>query len=373
VPHYIEWLLRKVSMPEDHGRMMLKASQRLTKLTAREWITWTVVLSQAVMRQIPKPKQIQKTVTKQSRHMRSFTLMCRLSISISSCLMFRSSPCPSVSLSSVQRWCRVLSAWDSFVEGVRLLLSYSITIDNVNRAHKLFRAYCIGVEAIWGADFMKPNHHHLMHIKQCVLDYGPPHVFWVFAFERSNGLLSSYHSSMRTVELEMMKRFIQQQMVLNQDEASLSTLALEHAQLIPSMMTVMRTDHESAQMYASNEPLPLVLQSAYNKSWYNGNSDVYPYPSLPPLNPLQLQQHASVEAAAVQPPTSAPAPDVPSWLARWKLYTAATPPPLSNRLSPPCINCTKLVNDISLLRSEDKEAAVAFMPSSAIMWRELRQ
>jgi hypothetical protein len=60
---YIEWLLHKVSMPKDHGRMMLKASQRLTKLTAKEWITWTVVLSQAVMRQIPMPHGVEKEVT----------------------------------------------------------------------------------------------------------------------------------------------------------------------------------------------------------------------------------------------------------------------------------------------------------------------
>lgn len=59
---YIEWLLHKVSMPEDYGRMMLKASQRLTKLTAKEWITWTVVLSQPVMRQIPRPDEVDQTV-----------------------------------------------------------------------------------------------------------------------------------------------------------------------------------------------------------------------------------------------------------------------------------------------------------------------
>jgi hypothetical protein len=55
VPAYIEWMVRKVSMPDDYGRMMLKAQQRLAKLTAREWITWTVVLSQPVIRQLPVP------------------------------------------------------------------------------------------------------------------------------------------------------------------------------------------------------------------------------------------------------------------------------------------------------------------------------
>jgi hypothetical protein len=76
VSGYIEWLLHKVSMPEEYGRMMLKASQRLTKLTAKEWITWTLVLSQPVMRQIPKPEGVQKKVRRRGTCTCALDLAC---------------------------------------------------------------------------------------------------------------------------------------------------------------------------------------------------------------------------------------------------------------------------------------------------------
>jgi hypothetical protein len=251
------------------------------------------------------------------------------------------------------------------VEGVRLLMSYSVTIHMVNNAHNKFRDYCVGVEAVWGGRFIKPNHHHLMHLKKCVLDYGPPHVFWVFAFERSNGQLAAYHSSMRTVELEMMKRFVQQQMMLNQDHSSLSTLSLEHAEQLPALICQSRSHQQSMQLYASDAPLPLILQSSYNKSWYKTRRDAYPYPKLHEPDTL-LQEHEQQPHGQQQQPQS-------SWLMRWRLYSLSTPEPMSGRVSPPCLHCAQLSDSISLLRSEDKEAAVAFMPSTPKMWREFRQ
>jgi hypothetical protein len=270
----------------------------------------------------------------------------------------------------------LILAWDSFVEGVRLLLSYSVTLHNVNISHERFREYCIGVEEIWGGQFMKPNHHHLMHMKQCVLDYGPPHVFWVFAFERSNGQLANYTSSLRTVELEMTKRFVQQQMVLNQDPASLSTLALEHASLLPALIGNSRADHHSMQLYPSDEPLPLVLQSAYNRSWYKEQTnDTYPYSRIGQPDTLAAERHAGPpEPALVQQQPQQPTASLSRWLSRWRMYSASTAAPMSGQVTAPCIQCAKLVDSISMLRSEDnKEAAVAFMPSSPRMWREFRQ
>lgn len=226
---------------------------------------------------------------------------------------------------------------------------------------------------------MKPNHHHLMHLHQCILDYGPPHVFWVFAFERSNGQLASYHSSMRTVELEMMKRFVQQQMIMNQDQSSLSTIALEHAHHLPAIVCHSREQHQSMQLYPCDAPLPAILQSAYNKTWYTAQHDHYPYPqlhepdTLPQEHEHEPHVHAHVPPHQQQPQQQRHPQSAASWLFRWRLYSTSTPEPMSGRVSAPCLHCAKLSDSISLLRSEDKEAAVAFMPSTPRMWREFRQ
>jgi hypothetical protein len=265
------------------------------------------------------------------------------------------------------------------VEGVRLLLTYSVTVGNVCRAHDAFRQYCVGVEEVWGGSFMKPNHHHLMHLKQCVLDYGPPHVFWVFAFERSNGLLANFHSSNRTVELEMMKRFMQQQTVLNQDHLSVTTVALENPHLLPSILS--SHNIQSMQLYRQDTPLPIILQSAYNQSWFKAeHGDHYPYPATDARDTLatepQLHQHLHQYHPTdrlLPPPRDAAAAAARARASVGHSYAAAAAPPMSLQVNSPCTNCAKLVDNISMLRTEDKETAVAFMPSSPRLWREFRQ
>ena len=46
------------------------------------------------------------------------------------------------------------------------------------------------------------------HIKDCVIEYGPPHTFWAFAFESYNGILGEQPNNNRSVELQLAKRFV---------------------------------------------------------------------------------------------------------------------------------------------------------------------
>jgi hypothetical protein len=70
-------------MPQDYGRMMLKAQQRLSKLTSREWMTWTVVLSQAIMRQLPPPKQaLPPPVSQLAQRLTVLHVMCTCGASV---------------------------------------------------------------------------------------------------------------------------------------------------------------------------------------------------------------------------------------------------------------------------------------------------
>jgi hypothetical protein len=233
------------------------------------------------------------------------------------------------------------------------MMSYSVTLGNLDRAHESFRNYCIGVEAVWGGSFIKPNHHHLMHVKQCVKDYGPAHVFWVFAFERNNGLLANFHTSYRTIELEMMKRFIQQQMILNQDHSAIATIAIENSTQLQRQATT--NTIMSMQSY-TNRSLPLILQSEYNISWYQPNEDdPYPYPT----------RGSGMEGSPSEP--------VPSGENGAATLIWDTPPPFSLQVIPPCHSCAQLLDDISMIKTEDRAAAVSFMPSTPTLWREFKQ
>ena len=57
-------------------------------------------------------------------------------------------------------------------------------------------------------------HLHL-HLKESFLHFGPPHAFWCFAFERFNGVLGSYYTNNRAIELQLMRRFCREQTVQN--------------------------------------------------------------------------------------------------------------------------------------------------------------
>ena len=51
----------------------------------------------------------------------------------------------------------------------------------------------------------------ICHLKECVLDYGPLHEFWLFPFERFNGSLGHLPNNNKSIEIQLMKRFTNDQ------------------------------------------------------------------------------------------------------------------------------------------------------------------
>ena len=45
------------------------------------------------------------------------------------------------------------------------------------------------------------------HLVSCIKDFGPFHSFWLFPFERYNGVLGSQPNNNRSIELQLMRRF----------------------------------------------------------------------------------------------------------------------------------------------------------------------
>ena len=46
------------------------------------------------------------------------------------------------------------------------------------------------------------------HLVDCIRDYGPLSSFWLFPFERYNGLLGQTHANNRSIEVQIMRRFL---------------------------------------------------------------------------------------------------------------------------------------------------------------------
>ena len=64
----------------------------------------------------------------------------------------------------------------------------------------------------------------MLHFPDIIKDFGPPHSFWCFSFERMNGVLSGIPSSNRYIELEYFTKFLQDS---NISFVTLSTVQVE--------------------------------------------------------------------------------------------------------------------------------------------------
>ena len=63
-------------------------------------------------------------------------------------------------------------------------------------------------EQIYGKQHCTINIHLHGHLRDCIMDFGPVYSFWLFSFERLNGVLGSYHTNYHDILLQIMRRFL---------------------------------------------------------------------------------------------------------------------------------------------------------------------
>ena len=85
-----------------------------------------------------------------------------------------------------------------------------LKIHGAMEGHKLLLQFCKQFQRLYGKDKVTPNMHMHMHILNCILDYGPVYAFWLFSFERYNGILGSYRTNNRSIEVQLMRHFVQE-------------------------------------------------------------------------------------------------------------------------------------------------------------------
>lgn len=105
------------------------------------------------------------------------------------------------------------SLWVLFVQACSLLCSYAISNESLCLADRLIHQYCSSFEQEFGKENCYPNLHLHCHLKQCILDYGPSTSFWLFAFERMNGCLGSFHTNNQAVEVQLFRKFLSKQKI----------------------------------------------------------------------------------------------------------------------------------------------------------------
>uniref|UniRef100_A0A1X7VJP8 Uncharacterized protein n=1 Tax=Amphimedon queenslandica TaxID=400682 RepID=A0A1X7VJP8_AMPQE len=59
-----------------------------------------------------------------------------------------------------------------------------------------------------GKHVVTPNFHLHHHTSTCIIDYGPVYCFWLFRFEHFNGMLGTYHTNQKSIEVSLMRKFL---------------------------------------------------------------------------------------------------------------------------------------------------------------------
>ena len=101
-----------------------------------------------------------------------------------------------------------LECWRLFVQMCFLFCTPLITLNDVAEAGAIAAKFGETFEALYGKHRVTPNMHFHTHIKECILDYGPVYGFWLYSFERYNGLLGSYHTNQKSIEIQVMRKFL---------------------------------------------------------------------------------------------------------------------------------------------------------------------
>ena len=98
--------------------------------------------------------------------------------------------------------------WRHFVLACRLLCKQSLSENEICLADALLMHFCKRVEHLYSKHSITPNMHMHAHLQEEILDFGPIHEFWLFYYERYNGILSSQPTNNRNIEPQLMSRFL---------------------------------------------------------------------------------------------------------------------------------------------------------------------
>jgi hypothetical protein len=81
-----------------------------------------------------------------------------------------------------------------------LLGTWVVSLDSVQRGQKFLRRFCEGLLCL--GVHLHPNHHWAMHYEPIFRRFGPASAWWVYAYERFNGLLQKVNLNHHKGQME---------------------------------------------------------------------------------------------------------------------------------------------------------------------------
>ena len=204
----------KFRLPHVIGRIPYKIASNFANFTAEEWRNWTNVFSLSVL----------KDILPESHY----------------------------------------KCWTSFVQACHLLCTRMISRAEVEEAHSHLKAFVQQYAHLYGEDHLTPNMHLHLHMRESLLDFGPTYSFWLFSCERYNGTLGSFKTNNRSVETQIIDRFLADQRLTWKKEDT--TVEEIHETLRPAFEQLQK-DEEKYMQYGVRE---MTIRTSAIMKAYNG-------------------------------------------------------------------------------------------------------
>ena len=102
---------------------------------------------------------------------------------------------------------RDYNCWLLFVKICSKICRREIAIPDLDEIDIDIKNFCVQFESLYGKAALTPNIHLLGHITDCIRDHGPVYAFWLYAFERMNGVLGSFQTNFHDINVQLMRRF----------------------------------------------------------------------------------------------------------------------------------------------------------------------
>ena len=84
----------------------------------------------------------------------------------------------------------------------------SVTREDITVADLLLVQFYKRVKNVFEVRFVTPNMHMHLHLSDFIHNFGPLHAFWLYSFERCNGLLGKQPTNNRSIELQLIRHFL---------------------------------------------------------------------------------------------------------------------------------------------------------------------
>ena len=150
----IQDIVDKFVTPVDTGRIPYKISSGFSSFTADQWKNWVLIYSQVALKDILPAQHY--------------------------------------------------DCWHEFVLACHIMCSRAISHVGVSKMDGHLMKFCKTVERLFGSKACTPNLHLHGHLFECYEDYGPGDAFWLFAFERLNGILGAVSTNHQAIEIQLM-------------------------------------------------------------------------------------------------------------------------------------------------------------------------